>query len=452
MKNKTLIVIRREYVQRLKSKGFIISTILAPVALSAAIFIPVATTVLLDDDTRRVVYVVNDADVSLDHLRLPGDVDIVVSDLAEDSLKAMVLDETIDGYLLLPAGVTAADEPAKYVSRGGGGLQFRFELERSVERIVRDARLVEAGVGNAVMKIIDSNVDFHVIRLTDEGEGADTTGFLSLIGYVMALVIYISVFLYGSLVMRSVIEEKTSRIVEIVISSVHPFQLMLGKVLGVGAVGLTQLLIWTAAVFVLASAGGMVLGGLTSPPDLGVTSVGVQSDLDLSQLVLPDIPFSFFVYFILSLSWWLSALCELIRNNRVRRRAGVGRSTVHAAHCPPYRSLPSALGQGYRITRQHAVDRGFLHPSFLTYPNAGARSCSSTRLLGNAAGTDDSFCNLWRNYLVLRANLQGRHSNVWEASALLRYHQVGSRSLAAESTRIESYIHFRFRNREITIT
>lgn len=299
MKNKTLIVIRREYVQRLKSKGFIISTILAPVALSAAIFIPVATTVLLDDDTRRVVYVVNDADVSLDHLRLPGDVDIVVSDLAEDSLKAMVLDETIDGYLLLPAGVTAADEPAKYVSRGGGGLQFRFELERSVERIVRDARLVEAGVGNAVMKIIDSNVDFHVIRLTDEGEGADTTGFLSLIGYVMALVIYISVFLYGSLVMRSVIEEKTSRIVEIVISSVHPFQLMLGKVLGVGAVGLTQLLIWTAAVFVLASAGGMVLGGLTSPPDLGVTSVGVQSDLDLSQLVLPDIPFSFFVYFIL---------------------------------------------------------------------------------------------------------------------------------------------------------
>ncbi len=285
MKNKTLIVFSREYMQRLKSKSFILSTILAPVALFAAIFIPIATTVLLDDDTRRVMYIINDADLDLANLTLSGDVDATVVDLVEDSLRILVLDESIDGYLLLPAGVTAGTEPARYVSRGGGGLQFRFELERSVEKIVREARLIEAGVDNTTLGILDSEVQFEGIRLTEEGEGADSTELLSVIGYVMAMIIYICVFLYGSMVMRSVIEEKTSRIIEIVVSSVRPFQLMLGKVLGVGAVGLTQILIWSAGLFVLVS--------------VVTTSTGAHAPTDLSELDLPDVPFSFFVYFVL---------------------------------------------------------------------------------------------------------------------------------------------------------
>ncbi len=285
MKNKTLIVFSREYVQRLKSKGFILSTILAPLALFAAIFIPIATTLLLDDDTQRVMYIINDANLDLSHLDLPGDVDVTESNLVEDSLRAMVLGESIDGYLSLPAGVTAGTEPARYVSRGGGGLQFRFELEQSVEKIVRQARLVEAGVDSSVLGILESEVQFEGIRLTEQGEGTDSTELLSLIGYVMALIIYICVFLYGSLVMRSVIEEKTSRVVEIVVSSVRPFQLMLGKVLGVGAVGLTQILIWFTGLFVLASAAAI--------------STGAYPPTDLPQFDLPDIPFSFFAYFIL---------------------------------------------------------------------------------------------------------------------------------------------------------
>jgi ABC-2 type transport system permease protein len=256
------------------------------VALFAAIFIPIATTILLDDDTRRVMYIINDANLDLSRLSLPSDVDVTVSDLAEDSLQAMVLGMSIDGYLLLPAGVTAGTEPARYVSRGGGGLQFRFELEHSVEKIVREARLVEAGVDSSVLGILDSEVQFEGIRLTEEGEGADSTELLSLIGYVMALIIYICVFLYGSLVMRSVIEEKTSRIVEIVISSVRPFQLMLGKVLGVGAVGLTQIFIWFAGLFVLVSAAT-------------ATSTGAHVPTELAHLDLPEIPFLFFVYYIL---------------------------------------------------------------------------------------------------------------------------------------------------------
>jgi ABC-2 type transport system permease protein len=299
VKNKTAIVFSREYLQRLKSKGFIISTILAPLALFAAIMIPILTTVLLEDDTQRLVYVVDRADLDLDRLDLSGDVEIRMSDLDEDSLRSLVLGDRIDGYLHFPAGITTGTESGRYVSQGGGGLQFIFDLERSVEKIVREARLVEAGVGESVLEIIDSEVHFESIRLTEHGEGADATAVLSIVGYVMAMIIYVAIFLYGSLVMRSVIEEKTNRVVEIVVSSVRPFQLMLGKVLGVGAVGLTQLLIWIIATFALITATGLVLTSLVAPSDLASAATGAQAPTDVFPMDLPEIPFSFFVYFIL---------------------------------------------------------------------------------------------------------------------------------------------------------
>lgn len=298
MKSKAPIVFVREYVQRLRSKAFIISTILGPVALFAAIFIPVATTVVVGDESGRVLYVVNEAGLDLDRLKLDGDVRISASQLGEDSLKTLTLSGTIDGYLHLPEGVLTGNVPVRYVSRAGGGLQFRSTLRRSVESLVREARLLAAGAGKQVLDIVESEVAFEGVRLTEEGEGADATGFLSLLGYLMAMVIYVCVFLYGSLVMRSVIEEKTSRIVEIVVSSVRPFDLMLGKVLGVGAVGLTQLLIWSGAILALASAGGLILATFVSTPEL-TEQVGTQAPVDLGAFGVPEIPIAFLAYFLL---------------------------------------------------------------------------------------------------------------------------------------------------------
>ena len=301
MKNKTLIVFKREYIQRLKSKGFILSTILGPIALFAAIAIPVATTVLLEDDTQRIIHVANEADLDIDDLDLPGQVDVRVTSLPEDSLRAMVLSNQIDGYLLLPAGIVEGEASAKYASLGGGGLQFRFALQGSIESAVREARLKDAGVGDNVLDILESEVAFEGVRLTDEGEGVDSTGALSVLGYVMALVIYICIFLYGSLVMRSVIEEKTNRIVEIVVSSVRPFQLMLGKVLGVGAVGLTQLFIWIVALSVLVSGVNTYLSMVATLPPPNVAEVPGSAGLPtvVSDFGIPEIPFLMIVYFVL---------------------------------------------------------------------------------------------------------------------------------------------------------
>jgi ABC-2 type transport system permease protein len=299
MTSKTWIIVQREYLQRLKSRTFILTTLLGPIALAAAVIIPIATTLLIQDDAERTIYLHDEAGLPADHLDLPEDVEVVVSDLPEDSLKAMVLDERIDGYLLVPGQILEGDETVRYVSRGGGGLQFRLVLEQAVSALIREARLIRAGAGDDVLEIIESDVRIDSIRLTDEGEGADASGFLALFGYLMAMIIYVCVFLYGSLVMRSVIEEKTSRIVEVVVSSVRPFELMLGKVLGVGALGLTQILIWIGAFVVLVSAGGLFVGVLMpTAVDLETTGSGVQPPVDLSSLGFPAIPFSFALYFV----------------------------------------------------------------------------------------------------------------------------------------------------------
>lgn len=298
---KARIVFAREYTHRLKSKSFILSTILAPLALFAAIAIPVVTTVFVGDDTERTILIVNEAALDIDRLSLPGNVSIAQTELHTDSLGSLVLRGAISGFLELPAELIAGTSSARYVSRGGTGLQFRFELERSLEQLVRHARLEAAGVGDPVFAILEMGVDIESIRISAEGEDADETGIISIIGYVMALVIYISIFLYGSLVMRSVIEEKTNRVVEVVISSVRPFHLMLGKVLGVGAVGLTQMIIWLVAFAGLASVGGIVLSSILGLPTTDV-SLPVETEAAsaaLSHFVFPELPASLFVYYIL---------------------------------------------------------------------------------------------------------------------------------------------------------
>jgi ABC-2 type transport system permease protein len=299
MKRRTLIIIAREYTQRVKTKGFIATTIFGPIALSALLFVPIALTILLEDDTQRIIYVLDEADLDVRGLGLPRNVEIRIVNLDEQAVASLVVSESIDGYLLLPEGLREGLAPVKYASREGGGLQFRIELERAVESLVREVRLRESGVGESVREILQAGVEFESVRLSSRGEGQDSTGLVAIIGYVMALTIYLSVFLYGSLVMRSVIEEKTSRIVEIIVSSVRPFQLMMGKVVGVGALGLTQILIWVAAVGLLSLIGGVALTSLPPPPEMAGMGAAAPAAIDIRELAFPNVSSGFLVYLLL---------------------------------------------------------------------------------------------------------------------------------------------------------
>src|SRR5690606_32155372 len=124
----------------------------------------------------------------------------------------------------------------------------------------------ESGAPQEVIEIINASVPVRMIKVTEEGERSDATPVLAVFGYFMGFMIYICVLLYGAIVMRGVIEEKTNRISELIASSARPFDLMMGKVLGIGAMGATQWIIWIGAAIGLSFvAAGLLAGFLPDP-------------------------------------------------------------------------------------------------------------------------------------------------------------------------------------------
>jgi ABC-2 type transport system permease protein len=141
-----------------------------------------------------------------------------------------------------------------------------MQIESQMENILQNRRLLAAGIDTAVLNQTKLSVTIGAKQISDEGEKDTSIGATALIGFITSFLIYMALFIYGAQVMRGVIEEKTNRIVEVIVSSVKPFQLMLGKILGIGAVGLTQFLLWivlstslmSVASYVLVSDGGNI--------------------------------------------------------------------------------------------------------------------------------------------------------------------------------------------------
>ena len=116
--------------------------------------------------------------------------------------------------------------------------------EKELESKLKDNKLIENGISSDVLKSLNMQVSINTLRLTDEGEKSGSAGASYGIGMFASILIYLFIFLYGVQVMRGVIEEKNNRIVEVIISSVRPFQLMMGKIVGIALVGLTQFILW----------------------------------------------------------------------------------------------------------------------------------------------------------------------------------------------------------------
>ncbi len=302
--SKIATIARSEYLRRVRSKGFILSTILAPLFLVGMIAAAVAVGVLTEDAETRTVAVLDGTGTELGAAlaeALPERFTTSVADVPEDSLQARVRRGALDGYFVLPAGLLQGEDEAVYYSeRGSGGFSGQFTLERALERVVQDARLREVDAPEAVYEALEADVAFRTAVLTDEGEAADASGIYAGIGYAMGFVIYIAMFIYGAMVMRGVIEEKVSRIVEVIASSARPFELMMGKVLGIGAVGLTQFVLWGALILALLAAAGPIIALFADPAAMAPTGAEAEAMEEVSGMLdIPMPPASLFVYFLL---------------------------------------------------------------------------------------------------------------------------------------------------------
>lgn len=302
---KVSIIIGREYMTRVRGKAFILTTILLPLGL--LVFFGVAIGVQLLDSNTQYEFAVLDQTgevypklAEMDSLRYR---DHRGADVAE--LRAMIMEGELTGYVRITEASVSENSDMEMVHGGSGGIQLIGSIRSDLRNAIRDVRLDRADVSGEIRSILDQEPQLATRELTEEGEEEESNSmFYFALGYIMAFVMYFAMFGYGGLVMRSVIEEKTNRIVEIIASSVKPFELLLGKILGVGLLGVTQFVIWVvAAVGILTFAGPIAASLMDAPAEtaqqMAEASGGAAAAVPQIPAIDPAVGIYFVIFFVL---------------------------------------------------------------------------------------------------------------------------------------------------------
>jgi ABC-2 type transport system permease protein len=299
---KIWLILRSEYWRRVRSLAFILATLLVPLGFALVFAAPAALGYLAEQSSQQTIAVVDETGQLADSLAASSDEQLAFEpvDQPVDSVRAAVRDETYDGYLLLPGSLLAGTGQATYYSMQGGGLTDQIQIDERVARVVEQQRLRAADATAGVLSILKSEVPVESRTLREEGTGEDHTFAYTAIGYVMAFIIYFAVFIYGQYVMQGVIEEKSNRVVEIIVSSVRPFELLMGKVLGIGAMGLTQMVVWSALVVGGLAGAAPLMALFLDPSSIGVSpDASSQAMAEAAGVSIPPIPYDLIVWFIL---------------------------------------------------------------------------------------------------------------------------------------------------------
>ena len=244
---KIRLIIEREYLTRVKKKSFLLTTILVPVVIIGFYAAIIAIAVSGGNETESVA-VIDKAGLFDGKIENPGGlIFTLIDNETENSFKEKYSAQGYRLFLAVPQmDINNPTPPNLYYEKSVGPVA-QAKIESIINKAIERKKLLAANIDAEKLKTIRSNVE--VITYKGSGEkSASVASVNSGVGFTAGFLIYIVLFIYGSMVMRGVMEEKTSRIAEVIISSVKPFQLMLGKILGIGAVGLTQFFIWIALI------------------------------------------------------------------------------------------------------------------------------------------------------------------------------------------------------------
>lgn len=321
--NKAILVLQREYLTRVKKKSFILTTLLMPVFMAAMFVIPTYLSTRQDKQERKIA-VYDESSIFLDQLKGNEHTKLIFIQKEEyQKIKQKLEGTKYYAVLYIPANILTSNRAQIYSEK-----QVTFDvsnlLENRIENILeRDKRnkvIEETGVPDLEKKLAATRtqIKLSTLKIQDVGKAKESSSVLvGGIGYVMGFMIYMFMFMYGMMVMRGVMEEKSSRVVEVIISSVKPVQLMFGKIIGIALVGLTQITIWILFGFLITTAMGLFFGGgvdqiqqaqnLMNPDIMGnATHVAGNASADkyheimemAGNLPIATILFSFIFYFI----------------------------------------------------------------------------------------------------------------------------------------------------------
>lgn len=266
--NKILLIIKREYLSRVKKKSFLIMTILGPILFSGLFIVPIWLATREGDE--KVIQILDESGLFGEEFVSTDNMTYVYIDEDLEEAKSALNNNEVFGLFYIPK--TSIDQPEglKFYSTQNPGFGLKSDLERKIKSKIENIKLINSGLNQEFLDNLWAHVDVQTVNLSESGvESESSTGGATAVGYLGAFLIYFFIFLYGAQIMRGVIEEKTNRIIEVIIASVRPFHLMMGKIVGVGGVGLTQFLLWVA---------------LSSAIVTGITTFVGESDIRPEQL------------------------------------------------------------------------------------------------------------------------------------------------------------------------
>ena len=282
--NKILLIIKREYLSRVRKKSFIIMTILGPILMAGLILAPI---LLMDssDEEKKEIWVCDENNLFESQFK---DVDGTDYKFFKNDL-FQVKDQfiTSDGYALVyipkfeNENIDLLESSVKVYVHKPISLSNQNQISNNIESVIESIKLKEEGLTRDIIDRTRSNVNLNTIILGESGiEKTGSTEVSMGVSMFGGFLIYIFIFLYGAMVMRGVMEEKTSRIVEIIISSVKPIQLMMGKIIGIALVGFTQFALWVSLTFVISSVATALL---VNPADINPVDMANGSEMLIQE-------------------------------------------------------------------------------------------------------------------------------------------------------------------------
>lgn len=239
--NKLLLIIKREYLSRVTKRSFILTTLLVPLGL--AILPAIAFYMGRTSDVDHVA-VVDETGLFTNKFNNSRLIAFGFENQPIENLKQNYKEKKYDGILHIPKLDLENPKGIRYYSSRSLGFNASFYLQSELGREIEKLRLNKAGLDEKFIENLKSKTSVETIILSEEGEKSDNKVVALATAFIMGIIIYITLIIYGVMVMNGVVEEKANRIMEVIVSSVKPFQMLMGKILGIAAVGLTQLAGW----------------------------------------------------------------------------------------------------------------------------------------------------------------------------------------------------------------
>ncbi len=253
--NKIALIIQREYITRVRKKSFIIMTLLTPFLFALIFIIPALVMSNEDKEFKKIAVVEDGSDLFVNVIPDTRDVDFeYLTGVKLNDIKNTFTDMGYYGVLYISPDLVTNPDAIQLISRKQPPIGLLDHISGSLEKEIERQKLLAYNIENLdeILRSINTSVRVQTIKMDETGSARETsTGISMALAYLGGFLMYMLVFMFGSMVMRGVIEEKTNRIVEVIVSSVKPVQLMLGKIIGVALVGLTQFALWIVLTLAL---------------------------------------------------------------------------------------------------------------------------------------------------------------------------------------------------------